>query len=231
MHRLLVLSLLLVFFAGGCSTAQIDYSQAQPQADKPGSTFMLLGLWNVFSKGLLDVTNELNEEGYHAQTLSGPDWRALGDEIIKADRAGELRRPLVLGGHSLGADKALYLSEKLEKAGIEVDYVILLDATNPPDVPANVKRCHNVFLSHPATDWFPAFRGIAVDAKDPKTELINFNVRTAESGPLSDIDFNHFDIESDPDIQALMVELIRAQLKGDPDFAAIFPVKLETQSN
>jgi len=229
MRRWLVICLLGVVFAGGCSTPPIDYSQAE--ADKPGSTFLLLGLWNVFSKGLLDVTNELNEEGYHAQTLSGPSWRAIGDEIIKAHRAAELRRPLVLGGHSLGADKALKLADKLQRAGVEVDYVVLLDATNPPKVPGNVRRCHNIYLPNAATDWIPAFRGIAVKAENPETELINFNVRNAESGPLSDIDFNHFNIESNPDIQALMVELIRAHLNGDPDFAAIFPGQVKTQSN
>jgi len=213
----------------GCSTPPIDYSQAQ--SDKPGSTFLILGLWNFFSKGLVDVTDELNDEGHYASTLSGYAWRDIGDHIIQAQRDGQLRRPLVLGGHSLGADKSLKLAAKLEKAGIAVDYVLLLDATNPPAVPANVKRCHNIYLSHPATDWLPAFRGVPVKAENPETELINFDVRSAEDGPLSVIDFNHFDIESDPDIQALMVELIRAELTGKPDIAAILPAKVKQQSN
>lgn len=229
MRRLTVCCLLLILFASGCSTPRIDYSQAE--ANKPGSTFLILGLWNFFSKGLVDVTDELNDEGYYARTLSGYAWKDIRDHIIRTERAGELRRPLVLGGHSLGADKALKLAADLNEVGIAVDYVVLLDATNPPEVPGNVKRCHNIFLSHPKTDWIPAFRGIAVVAENPETQLINFNVRDAESGPLSDIDFNHFDIESDPDIQALMVELIRAHLKGDPDIAAIFPGKVDTQSN
>ncbi len=230
MRRYWVVFLLIGLLAGvGCSSAPIDYSQAK--ADKPGSTFLILGLWNVFSKGLLDVTNELNEEGHHARTISGSQWRDIGDRIIKADRAGELRRPLVLGGHSLGADKALKLAAKLQDAGITVDYIVLLDATNPPMVPGNVKQCHNIFLSHPKTDWIPAFRGIPVETENPETELINFDVRSAEAGPLSDIDFNHFDIESDPDIQALMVDLIRAQVSGKPDVAAIFPAKVKQQSN
>lgn len=230
MRRLLLGCLLVATLFGlGCSTAPIEYSQAK--TDKPGSTFMILGLWNFFSKGLLDVTNELNDEGHYARTLSGYAWRDIGDHIIRAEEAGELRRPLVLGGHSLGADKALKLADKLGRAGIVVDYVVLLDATNPPKVPSNVRRCHNIFLSHPATDWFPAFRGIAVKAESEETELINFNVRDAEDGPLKDIDFNHFDIESDPDIQALMVELIRARLNGSPDIAAIFPAKVQEQSN
>lgn len=230
MHRFLVCSLLLIaMFSTGCMSAPIDYSEAEP--DKPGSTFLVLGLWNFFSKGLLDVTNELNEEGYYAQTMSGYAWKETGDDIIAAERAGELRRPLILGGHSLGADKSLKLAKKLERAGIRVDYVILLDATNPPKVPANVKRCHNIFLSHSKTDWIPAFRGIAVETESEATELINFDVRDAERGPLTQIDFNHFDIESDPDIQSFLIELIRLHLEGEPDVAAVFPGKVESQSN
>lgn len=229
--RLALVGMLLfvVLLSSGCSSAPIDYSQAEP--DKPGSTFLILGLWNFFSKGLMDVTDELNEEGYYARTLSGYAWQDIGDRIIAENQAGELRRPLVLGGHSLGADKSLKLAWKLQKAGIDVDYVVLLDATNPPEVPANVKRCHNIFLSQPATDWIPAFRGIPVKTQSDQTELINFDVRSAKTGPLSEIDFNHFDIESDPDIQAFMVDLIRAQLNGKTDVATTFPGKAEQPTN
>jgi hypothetical protein len=230
MGRLSVLMLLgVALLAGGCATKPIDYSKVD--ADKPGTTFLFLGLWNVFSKGLDDVRDNLNEAGYHASSLPGPEWRSVGDQIIAMERRGELRRPLILGGHSLGADKALYLSEKLKRAGVTVDYVLLLDPTNPPTVTSNVQRCHNIYLSHRLTDWFPAFRGIAVETASRETELINFDVRSAKSGALSEIDFNHFDIETDPDIQALMTELILAQLRGDPDFAALFPVKVNGQTN
>lgn len=224
MRPFLVLFLLIpaVCSVGCASSSKVDYSRAE--ADKPGSTFLFLGLWNVFSKGLDDVAANLNEEGYHAQSLPGPDWQQIGDQIIVLHRADKLRRPLVLGGHSLGADKALYLAEKLRRAGVEVDYICLLDATNPPKVPSNVKRCHNIYLSHPMTDWFPAFRGIAVSAVRPEvTELVNYDVRYAQDGSLSELDFDHFDIETDPGIQALMTDLIRAQLGGNPDFASIFP--------
>jgi hypothetical protein len=227
MRRIIAIHLFVALVAlSGCTTPAIDYARAEP--DKPGSTFMILGLWNFFSKGLLDVTDQLNEEGYYARTLSGYAWKDIGDHIIDKHEAGELRRPLILGGHSLGADKSLKLAAKLQEAGIDVDYVILLDATNPPTVPSNVKRCHNIFLSMPATDWIPAFRGIPVERDSPDTELINFDVRAAEAGPLTDIDFNHFDIESDKDVQAFMVELIRARLDGKPDTAVSFPGKVQS---
>lgn len=230
MRRFVVIFVVSVgLFAGGCASKPIDYSKVD--ADKSGTTYLFLGLWNVFSKGLDDVRDNVNEAGYHARSLPGPEWRSVGDRIIAMDRKGKLRRPLILGGHSLGADKALYLSEKLNRAGVTVDYVLLLDPTNPPSVTGNVQRCHNIYLSNSYTDWFPAFRGIAVEADSSDTELINFDVRTSESGALSDINFNHFNIEADPDIQALMTELILAQLRGDPDVAALFPVKIDSQTN
>lgn len=224
MRRWMLFCMLIgVMMGTGCRTAPINYAQAQP--DKPGSTFLFLGLWNVFSKGLLDVTDQLNDEGYYARTLSGYAWRDVADQIIEAEAKGQLRRPLVLGGHSLGADKSLKIAQKLEAQGIAVDYVVLLDPTNPPEVPANVKHCHNIFLSQPATDWIPAFRGIAVKRASLDTELINFDVRSATDGPLTEIDFNHFDIESDPDIQTFMVQLIRSRLDGKPAPQTAFPVK------
>lgn len=204
----------------GCGMSQpISYEGI----DRGGSSFFLLGLWNVFSKGLDDVAADLQAHGYHGHSMPGPEWKALCAEIIRLDKSGELRRPLVLSGHSLGADKALMLSEELGEHGVEVDYVLLLDATNPGTVPANVKRCHNIYLSHPATDWFPAFRGIAVQADSPETELVNYDVRISTDERLSSGDFNHFNIETDPEVQQLMVDLIRAQFDGVGDVAAVFP--------
>ena len=107
--------------------------------------------------------------------------------------------------------------------GIDVDYVILLDATNPRTVPANVNKCHNIYLSHQMTDWFPAFRGISVWAESDETELINYDVRYSTDRALSSGDFNHFDIETDPEIQKLMTDLIRARFNNDPNVARILP--------
>ena len=203
----------------GCqTTAPIDYEGVT----RGGSSFYLLGLWNFFSQGLGDVSDGLRDQGYHGQWLPGPEWPALCERIEALEESGELRRPLVLSGHSLGADKALLLAAALEKRGIDVDYVLLLDATNPRTVPANVGVCHNIYLSHPKTDWIPAFRGIAVEVENPDTELINYDVRFSTDPGLSEGDFDHFDIEADPEVQQLMIALVRAIYEGE-DAAAVFP--------
>lgn len=204
---------------GGCqTTAPIDYEGVT----RGGSSFYLLGLWNFFSQGLADVSDGLRAEGYHGQWLPGPEWPALCTRIEDLEKKGELRRPLVLSGHSLGADKALLLAAALEKRGIDVDYVLLLDATNPRTVPANVAVCHNIYLSHPLTDWVPAFRGIPVEAVSDETELINYDVRRSADPGLSEGDFDHFDIEADPEVQQLMIALVTAVYEGQ-DAAAVFP--------
>ncbi|MFI4861555.1 MAG: thioesterase domain-containing protein [Phycisphaerales bacterium JB063] len=208
----------------GCGMSQpISYEGVE----RGGSSFYLLGLWNVFSKGLDDVADGLGERGYHGHSMPGPEWKALCREIEAMDASGELRRPLVLSGHSLGADKALLLAAALERKGIDVDYVLLLDATNPRTVPGNVHRCHNIYLSHPATDWFPAFRGIAVSAVSEDTELINYDVRYSADPALSSGEFDHFDIETDPEIQQLMIDLVIAVYEGEPDVAGVFPPQTE----
>lgn len=215
-----LVALVLAPMIGGCAmTDQVSYEGV----DKGGSSFFLLGLWNVFSKGLDDVAANLNEEGYHAQSMPGPEWPGLCDNIVALEREGELRRPLVLSGHSLGADKVLLLCAALERRDIEVDYIILLDATNPRTVPANVHKCHNIYLSHAGTDWFPAFRGISVETVSEETELINYDVRFSENELLSQGGFDHFNIETDPEIQKLMTDLVRARFNNDPNLARILP--------
>ena len=224
-----IVALLLVFapMQVGCSmSTPVNYEGVE----RGGSSFFLLGLWNYFSRGLADVSNGLTDQGYHGQWLSGPRWPGLCDAIIELEKKGELRRPLVLSGHSLGADKALLLAAALERHDIEVDYVLLLDATNPRSVPGNVTRCHNIYLSHPRTDWFPAFRGVAVRAVSEETELVNYNVRFSADRALSAGDFNHFNIETDPEVQQLMIDLISAVYEGETDVAAIFPPITEPTS-
>ncbi|XAM01144.1 thioesterase domain-containing protein [Phycisphaeraceae bacterium D3-23] len=208
----------------GCGMTQpVSYEGVE----RGGSSFYLLGLWNVFSKGLDDVAGGLQDEGYHGQSMPGPEWPGLCSAIEELEASGELRRPLVLSGHSLGADKALLLAAALERKGIAVDYVLLLDATNPRTVPANVTRCHNIYLSHPATDWIPAFRGIAVRAESDETELVNYNVRQSSDESLSRGDFDHFNIEADPEVQQLMIDLVRAVFDGEEDVAGVLPSVVE----
>jgi hypothetical protein len=75
-------------------------------------------------------------------------WRAPAEEAIKRYRAQAKPGPIILLGHSAGADVALSFAEKLKAESIPVSLVITLDPTRlPHDVPANVDRFLNIYAS------------------------------------------------------------------------------------
>jgi pimeloyl-ACP methyl ester carboxylesterase len=157
---------------GGCVASRID-SAAQLRT---GQTFCLRGLLDVFSLGLNDLSERLRSEGIEAITVSGPSWPSLARKIHRARLRGDLQKPLILVGHSYGADDAIRLARKLGRWNIDVELLVLLDATIPPPLPSNVARCLHVYRPTVVGDLFPfLFAGNPVDAEEGnhRTEIVN----------------------------------------------------------
>ena len=176
----------------------------------PGHVYTMRGLTGAFSRGMDTITVRSEREiGIRTTTLSDPDWDALSHYLIAQYKAEQLPRPLILIGHSLGADDQIHVAEMLHRQGISVDLLILVDPDAPVPIPANVKRCVDIYKSHPATDILPVFRGTKARAVDPsKTDLVNINVRTAGLGFSVD-DVNHITIDKKPEVQ----EMVLAEIK------------------
>jgi len=175
-----------------------------------GHVFLVRGLMDVFSLGLNEVSDDLVAKGYDAQVISGVTRGDLAKKIADAYDQGNLSTPIVVVGHSYGADDATRLTRKLNDRDVPVDKLILLDPTTPPTVPSNVAYCINIYRSSPATDWVPALRGIPVKADSESTTLINFDVNDAENPAYRKMSINHFSIEADDDIQALVINEVEA---------------------
>ncbi len=98
------------------------------------------------------------------------------------------RAPVILIGHSLGANAVIDIAEGLEKHGIRVDYMATFAATAPDPLPGNVRRVVNYYFKRhgwglPLTPG-PRFRG-NLDNRD-----------------FSDIkDIGHFNIEKQRPLQ------------------------------
>src|SRR5207245_2100203 len=105
-------------------------------------------------------------------------WRDLAAAIKAKYQGQHEHEPLILIGHSFGADDTLRVSRELADAKIDVDLVITLDPVTPPDVPPNVKRCYNLYQSNGAWDKLPLFRGIPLKAEDQSRTIVqNVDVR------------------------------------------------------
>ena len=173
------LSFVLVLICG-CGIAQQPLPVAPVAAPDPVrcdvQVYCILGLWNVFSTGLYDLSNALRAVGIPASAVSDTDYQMLANDIVNERLASNDRRPLVLVGHSYGADDCLRVAEIMQKSGLNVDLVILLDSTSPPPVPANIDRCVDYFVPGVLGETLPELMpGHPVSLADGNTHTVLIN--------------------------------------------------------
>ncbi|HWK86768.1 MAG TPA: hypothetical protein VNQ34_04605 [Xanthobacteraceae bacterium] len=94
-----------------------------------GKVYLLRGLLNVFSLGMDDLASKLERRGVTASVYEYGGWEAICQEAAARYRAGG--GPIILVGHSLGADAVVDMSNRLGQMGVPVALVVAFDPTNP----------------------------------------------------------------------------------------------------
>lgn len=119
----------------------------QPAADLRGRAYLFRGaLGPFFSRGIDRLTDRLEEAGITANVYEFTICRLIADRAIREYR--ESPAPIILIGHSMGGFCALKFAEILEAEGIRASLVVAIDPAHvTPDVPLNVDRFINIFLS------------------------------------------------------------------------------------
>ena len=162
------------------------------QRPRAGHVYCMRGWLGIFSTGMDVMAVEIDKE-VTSVSVADEEWRRLKGFLINEKKAGKLNEPLVLVGHSWGADDQIRVAEELKDAGITVDLLITLDPVTPPEIPSNVKQCVNIYKSHPVTDGVPFWRGVPIDPASTKVPLTNIDLREAKLGFDESID--HINIE------------------------------------
>ena len=111
---------------------------AQPRAH----VYLFRGLADVYSLGMNTLADELNARGVYATAHSHTDWKPLADKAAADYKAGK-EAPIVLIGHSLGADAVMEMADYLGDKGVPVALVVPFDGTQSFPVPGNVGRVIN----------------------------------------------------------------------------------------
>lgn len=159
---------------------QLVVAKAQPR----GSVYLFLGLLNVFSTGLDVLSDELKAKGVPNTAMNYGGWTGPAADIEKRWAKDKARtRPIVLVGHSFGADAAMAMAAHLGRDGIPVDLVVIFDATAHWPVTSNVRHVIN---------YYGATDGVGKKlspAKGFKGKLENINVDKLNSA------IGHLDIE------------------------------------
>jgi thioesterase domain-containing protein len=73
----------------------------------------------------------------------GDRW--LCRHLVREHRAGRLRGPVILIGHSCGGRYALFASRRLEPPGVAVELLVCVDVAWPFDVSGNMRRAIHLY--------------------------------------------------------------------------------------
>lgn len=127
-----------------------------------GSVYLMRGLANVFSLGLDTLNDKLHAHGVRSIVLNHAGWLNIARQIEARYEIDKNALPVVLMGHSFGADATLLLAGELAAHKIPVALVVNFDAVNSIAVPANVRHVVNFYESTGnglALSGGPGFRG------------------------------------------------------------------------
>ena len=128
-----------------------------PSESGAARVYLLHGWMNVFSLGMDDLAQKLAREGLPSSVRNHAEWQQLSAEIAARYGSGD-RRPIILIGHSLGADAAMLMGEQLGRLGVPVALIVLFDGTQPMAATDNVARVMNITQRLYVTGA-PGFRG------------------------------------------------------------------------
>ncbi|KAB2731155.1 thioesterase domain-containing protein [Brucella intermedia] len=174
----------LALCSGAAQAAPRTPSRTAPQAD----VYLLRGFGDIFSTGIDEIGRQLQANGVDAHVEGHQAWRFVLNRIL-TDQRNNPRAPVVLIGHSLGANAVIDIAAALEKKGIQVAYMATFAATAPAPLPGNVRRVVNFYFKQhgwglPLTAG-PRFKG-SLDNRDfsGMKDIGHFNIE--KQRPLQD---------------------------------------------
>jgi hypothetical protein len=157
--------------------------------------YLLRGWFGVFSTGLDDLAAELRSKGIKAETVGHLAWKTTASKII-SHHASNKSSPLVLVGHSQGANNVIDMARLLERENIPVDLLITLAPAMQDPIPGNVVRAINYYNS-------PGWGAPVTADAGYHGKLTNINLG-------GDIGIYHMAIDKNPKIQAEIERAILA---------------------
>lgn len=193
-------------------TTSTRKSAARPEAKSTAHVYLFRGLLNIFSLGMDELADKIRANGIAATVYNHTEWEDVASQIVANYKNGN-HGPIILIGHSLGADAVMFMAESLGRRGVPVALVVPFDGTQTLVASSNVARVINLTQR----DYAYARRGSGFHG-----ELKNVDV----SGEGVD----HINIDKSPRLHALVLSAIAAVVKkGETpsSFATVSPEEKE----
>jgi len=171
----------------------IAFSSLPGSANPSGHIYLLKGLAGVFSTGLDVLDQKLIQQGYSATVHSYLSYEELAAEAARLQKSGE--GPIIIMGHSSGADAAISMAEIMKTLGAPVVLVVTFGPTMNLVAPSNVSQVINYYFGTMPVAKGPGFKG------------------TISNVDLSrDADINHLNVEKIDRLHASVIAKVQALL-------------------
>lgn len=157
--------------------------------------YVLRGALGIFSSGMDALAKEMNANGLPAVSKPFDKWRAYTANIVRAYEAHHY--PIVLVGHSWGANTILLMAYELEKHNIPVALLVFYDITNSARIPPNVR-------------WVVNYRSSS--AIGAHTKVVGGHGFTGTIDNLTRPDLNHVQIDKDESLHRWTIYSIQQAL-------------------
>jgi pimeloyl-ACP methyl ester carboxylesterase len=205
---LIGLGLSILLALAGCASTQPQAASRQSiEPRRTGEVFVFRGFMGVWSRGMDQITTRLRGDGIVTSVFGYNQWTTVAEQIVAERKRDGSRQPLVLIGHSYGADDALRLAVELQRKNTGVDLVITVECVIPPAVPANVRTEVNIYKPR-ALDFLPWWRGVPVRLADPRASTLEQIDIHASRPDIDRPDLGHSDIDKDPKVLDLMEQKV-----------------------
>jgi hypothetical protein len=179
-----------VLFVAACLLGFAGPAAAQSKSPAP-RVYLLRGLANVFSLGMDDLTAKLNARGIKATVHPYTDWQTLARYAVEQSAAGGGKQmaPVIIIGHSLGADAAVYMANRVTELGAPVPLVVTFDPVTPTTASPKIGKVVNYYQAG----------GSGKPVSGPRVS----NVDLTRSGELT-----HLNIDKSPTLHAQVIAMI-----------------------
>ncbi len=121
------------------------HAQSKPNPNQP-RVYLLRGLANIFSLGMDDLAAKMRARGIDASVHSYVDLDTLTRFAIEQATVGKRRpTPVIIIGHSLGADAAVTMGNRVSDAGVPVPLVVTFDPVTPMTASPKIGKVVNYY--------------------------------------------------------------------------------------
>jgi pimeloyl-ACP methyl ester carboxylesterase len=174
-------------------------AMAQQAPINHGYVIVMRGLMNIWSRGMDKLAKELEARGVNVHLENHRHWRKIAEAVAKKYQADKNTAPIVIVGHSLGANAAVLLASKLGEYRVPVRLIVALDGlSNKTNVEASISYNVEQVLNY----YNSLLLGMKmVPGRGFNGSIENVDIRGVKGA-------GHISVDKNPELQAKTISLI-----------------------